>query len=113
LWLLECGAVKQWEMPTSLLCADCLPANQVFQNRKSGWSKRLFFSFSKLRSTTIRQILQKQLQTALILSVSLSFDFIRESASTAFDKVLPLVWSTQTIESFKLSRPRLHYNVYD
>jgi len=37
LWLLECGAVKQWEM-TSLLCAHILPANRAFQNRKSGWS---------------------------------------------------------------------------
>jgi hypothetical protein len=35
LWLLECVAVKQWEI-TSLLCADCLPANRAIQNRKSG-----------------------------------------------------------------------------
>jgi hypothetical protein len=31
------GAVKQLEM-TSLLCAQCLPANRAFWNRKSGWS---------------------------------------------------------------------------
>jgi hypothetical protein len=41
LWLLECGAVKQWEM-SSLLCAHCLPANRTFQNRKSGWITRSF-----------------------------------------------------------------------
>jgi hypothetical protein len=30
---------------TSLLCAHWLPANRAFQNLKSGWSTRSFFSF--------------------------------------------------------------------
>ena len=36
-WLLECGAVKQWEM-TSLLGAHSLAANRALQNRKKGWN---------------------------------------------------------------------------
>ena len=34
LWLLECGAVKQWEM-ASLLGAHSLHATRAFQNQKS------------------------------------------------------------------------------
>jgi hypothetical protein len=37
LWLLECGAVKQWEM-ISLLPAHSFAANRSFQNQKWGWS---------------------------------------------------------------------------
>ena len=82
-WVLgDCGAVKQWEM-TSLLCAHSLPANRAFQNRKSGWSTRSFFWFGK-RSTIngwngiIRTVpgLQKQLQTALILSVTFIWSYL-------------------------------------
>ena len=68
LWLLECGAVKQWEM-TSLLYAHCLPANRAFQNRKSGWSTRCSFDLAKEArhmQNSHGARLQKQLQTALI-----------------------------------------------
>ena len=46
LWLLECGAVKQWEM-TSLLPAHSLAANRAFQNQKSGW--KIWKCFNYLR----------------------------------------------------------------
>ena len=92
---IERGAVKQWEM-TSLLCAaHCLPANRAFQNRKPDWSTVPSFDLANearhddkwQNSHGARW--EKQLQTALILSVTfiVSFDLIGESASTAFDYV--------------------------
>jgi hypothetical protein len=59
-----------------------LPANRAFQNRNSGCSTRSFFWFGQ-RSTTnrrngkIRTVpgLQKQLQTALILSVTFIWSY--------------------------------------
>jgi TPP-dependent trihydroxycyclohexane-1,2-dione (THcHDO) dehydratase len=58
-----------------------MPANRAFQNRKSGWSTRSFFCRFDLANEArqmgemalkIRTVpsLQKQLQTALILSVT-------------------------------------------
>ena len=40
-WLLECGAVKQWETTSCMLCAHCLPANRTFQKQKSGRGARV------------------------------------------------------------------------
>ena len=59
LWLLECGAVKQWEM----IGAHSLPANRAFQNRKSGWST----TNGKICTVLV---CKNNLQTALILSVN-------------------------------------------
>ena len=86
----------QWEM-TSLLCEHCLPANRAFQNRKSGCSTRSFFWFGK-RSTTngwngkIRTVpgLQKQLQTALILSVTFIWSHPWVSLNGLWFKTRPL-----------------------
>jgi hypothetical protein len=47
-----------------MLGAHSLPANRAFQNRKSGWSEH--DKWQNLRDAC----LQKQLQTALILSVT-------------------------------------------
>jgi hypothetical protein len=58
---------------TSLLCAHCLPANRVFQSRKSGWNKRSFLIWQKKHDkwqNSHGARLQKQLQTALSLSVT-------------------------------------------
>jgi hypothetical protein len=70
-------AVKQWEM-TSLLCAHCLPVNRAFLEPEIGledafvlliwqlWQKK----HDKWQNSHGAR-LQKQLQTALILSVTL------------------------------------------
>jgi hypothetical protein len=60
---------------TILLCAHCLPANRAFQNLKSGWSTpSLLCSFDLANDDKWQNShgarLQKQLQTALILSVT-------------------------------------------
>jgi hypothetical protein len=68
LWLLECGAVKQWEM-TSLLRTPVLPANWTFQNRKSGCFALIWQKKHDKWQNSHGALLQKQLQTALILSV--------------------------------------------
>jgi hypothetical protein len=92
---IERGAVKQWEM-TSLLCAaHCLPANRPSRTgNRTGARVRSFDLANEARHDDKWQNShgarwQKQLQTALILSVTfiVSFDLIGESASTAFDYV--------------------------
>ena len=67
LWLIERGAVKQWEM-TSLLCAHCLPANRAGARVRSFDYRQKKHDNKWQNSHGAR--LQKQLQTALILFVT-------------------------------------------
>jgi hypothetical protein len=60
--LLECGAVKQWEV-TGLLPAHSSAANRAFQKQKTGWDTTNGKNLHRAR-------LRKQLQTALIISVT-------------------------------------------
>ena len=59
---LSVGAVKQREM-TNLLCAHFLPANRIFQNRKSGWSTRSFVFYLAKESRQMGEIRNGKIRT--------------------------------------------------
>ena len=92
------GAVKQWEM-TSLLCALCLLANRA--GNRTGARVLLIWQMNHNKLVKWQNSRGAWLEKTTAIC-SLSFDLIRESASTAFD----LLFARTNSPSGKMGLPQ-------